>query len=175
MYSISVRSTSLAIRHKFLSFQKACLFSLSSVVTPSQSRCSSAALIQASNHGGHLTSVTSQTTGCGLASAPWILETASGQQIQLTFLLFAWQQYLSDADTAKMRSCDVKFGYVIDLQTQSTELLCGDAGNERHKQQITSKGNRLQIVLDQQALDVSTFLLQYQGAQAVVYALCDVK
>ena len=133
-----------------------------SVVTPSQSKCTTAATIDASSRSGDLTSVTSSETGCGLAGAPWILETVAGQNISLTFLLFAWQPHNSD-DTQSMRDCPVKYGYVIDLATQSTVELCGQAGLKRHQQQVLVNSNRLQIVVDRDHLNTGAFLIHYQG------------
>jgi len=81
-------------------------------------------------------------------------------------MVLSWQPLLSDGDADRMTRCVDKFGYVIDLETQTTELLCGVPGNERYRQEVVSHGSRVQIVLDGSALARGTLLIHYQGEHA---------
>ena len=106
----------------------------------------------------YLSSQITEDFGCGEESKPWIIKAKEGQKINLTFIDFNWE--LISRDEARV-NCPVKYGYVVDEDSNDIVNLCG--GLVRERSLYVSKGDKVQILLAKSVLSNVKFLIGYQG------------
>ena len=124
-------------------------------------------MIEVNSHSNSLSSLVTKETGCGTSNVPWILEAAPGQTLKLTLLDFTWDEPSGHSDLVKSSICSYDYGYMIDLETDITKSICGTYGVLRHKQEMLSSGNRVQVMMSDRAVAEKTFLIQYQGIHLI--------
>ena len=110
---------------------------------------------------------------CGSRDHPWTLEAQTGQQINISLLDFSGHVDTLAAAAAAAghdgRHCPVQLAYIIDRMSSAptnNHSICPPANRRKHV--YTSRGNKLEIVLTDQASGGEetgrTFLIGFEGS-----------
>ena len=120
--------------------------------------CMVSAEVHVGSRLNYLSSETTKSLKCGEESNPWELKAKPGQKINMTFIDFNWKvRSRSDAS----ENCPVRYGYIVDVETNDIVHLCGDLTRERHL--YTSKGHYVQVLIHKDVLDKDNFLIGFKG------------
>ena len=92
-------------------------------------------------------------SGCAREFQPLVIEALPGQQFRVTMTDFY------GISRSPSQECNVKYGQVLDIEEENTEMLCG--GKRRLTEVMVSDGHSLQIKFDQ--FSSSKFILEYEG------------
>lgn len=131
-------------------------FFINLVYTARNQQCRSPEKISVSKHPTFLMSTLSMETSCGLHGSPWIIEALPGQHIDIHIIDFSWKN-----GSFELNSCPVNYGYILDMESDDVISICG--GSQRRKSLYYSIGHTVQIILERNVLDSSTFMLQFLG------------
>ena len=133
---------------------------LFSVVTPDTKKCSLPTPVNIYANEGYISSYVTLQTDCGLERAPWILQVASGQRLELWLLDFG---ALRRHNNALYVTCQQILGHIIERDIGSNITICAD--NERKKHLYISKTNALELVFSSDVLRTGTagFMIQYSS------------
>ena len=131
-----------------------------SVHIPNTDKCHSPQKITVTSRDQYISSEISKKLGCGMESAPWVLEAKEQQKINVTFIDFDWK--VKSREESPVR-CPVKYGYMIDIITNDVIHICG--GLVRERPLFLSEGHTVQIVFDGsiESDDNPNFLIKFKG------------
>jgi len=112
---------------------------------------------------GYISSLTTDTKGCGSRRSPWIISAKPGQTVKLDLIDFASSQH-----TSNLVSCHSVYGYVVEKTLGINHTICG--GRQRNGELYVSKTNRVEVMLlSRETRHGANFLIHYSGMKYVLY------
>ena len=121
------------------------------------SRCNANQANTLPKDNGQISSVTTDTKGCGTSRSPWIISANPGQTIQLDLIDFA-----ANSQTSNLVSCRSVYGFILERALGINHTICG--GRHRKGALYTSKTNSIEVQIqtrDKRGGD--NFLIRYSG------------
>ena len=122
--------------------------------------CSSSKENRLTGNTGYISSIMTDTKGCGSHRSPWIISVKPGQTIRLQLIDFAANQHAST-----LVSCPVIYGYVVERTLGINHTICG--GRHRQEELYVSKTNTIEVVLLSRNKGAN-FLIKYAGENCLM-------
>jgi tRNA uridine 5-carbamoylmethylation protein Kti12 len=120
-------------------------------------RCQDGYRFQAKTTPDYIASSLFKQSKCYDHDKPIIIETNSGQSINITLIDFAWSKRSIIKST---KSCNALYGHLMTVNTDVIEI-CGTNRREQHIH--LSNSHQIQIVLQREALKEVQFILKFEG------------
>ena len=130
------------------------------VFTKRPDNCNSRQSIAATSRDQILSSNVGPLFDCKDSDVPLILEAKELQRINITFVDFNWRVKLRGQSQER---CPIKYGHMVDTNTNDIVPLCG--GLVRERQLFLSESHRVQLVLARngQNHENNNFLIKFKG------------
>ena len=108
-------------------------------------------------------------SSCGSTSHPWRLEAPVGQRINISLLDFSNPAH-APRDRRDVTACRQQYGYVLDKSNKKNVSMCAGGGAELRQSAVyQSNSHSLQIVVNNQLIPNSNFLVKVEGTFAQCY------
>ena len=136
-------------------------------MTVKPDECRSASFVEVTAAHGYISSMITETTGCGSIDTPWLLRARPGQRLNVTLWDFDSVHRKDSGPSAGHPGlpppCHV-YAIIKERRVTSSKTVCPDSSRTSHV--FTSQGNTVEIRIvtkRQENDDHGYFMLQFEG------------
>ena len=131
------------------------------MATAESSLCETSSYVKLVSTEGYLASITTDETGCGSASTPWIIQAEPGQRINVSLVDFTrFNVGVELGHRSEIHGCR-RYAGIRERAVRTNLTVC--AGDQRERHLYLSRSNSLEIAILKMSSEPYNFLIKYQS------------